>query len=152
LKKSQEGKGARAGEVNCPPVLAEVVRHGSTLIPACPEAVCHDFFDYWEGRGWRLSEKAAMADFRPILERHWRWVQKEAQTGRKTAVGKSGAGAAIEARTRKASLEALIASHPANPESAGYNADCTAADRKNLTALRREAEAVTRQLAGKEAA
>ncbi len=47
---------------------------------------------------------------------------------------------------KKRSLEALVVEHPANREGPHYREDCTAQDRKNLTALRQEIAALTRQL------
>jgi hypothetical protein len=132
----------RSGEVNCPPTLAEVIAHGATL--KAPEKFCQDFFKYWEGRGWWMTDTVRMSDYRPILET--RWEELHRPDGKKPQ-GKNAVGASIDRRQRRASIEQLIQTHPANPESSSYSEQCTTEDRKDLTKLRAELERVTRERA-----
>lgn len=150
LDLSTEREGTRAsGEVNCPAQLSEVIEHGKKLTPPASVEFCQEFFRYWQGRGWWMTDKVRMSDFRPVLESRWIESLKKPANGRPGGASPLGnaVAASIDRRTRKGALERLIENHPANRESGSYNEGCTTEDRKDLTRLRAELENLTREIA-----
>lgn len=138
------------GEVNCPPSLQEVLEHAKKLIPPCPAEVAEEFFRYWSGRNWMIKDRVHATDFRPLLASRWIFLQKQMESAPKKMAGAvSPVAQEIATRTRKQALEELIRTHSANPEGINFDEHCTVEQRRELTGYRREAEALTRSMAGK---
>ena len=85
----------------------------------------------------------------PVLESRWRAERKKPLEAEQKQESRSAIAEQMRARTRLVSLRTLIDNHVSNSSSPHFDEDSSVESRKELTAMRAEAEQLTRELAGK---
>ena len=134
-----------------PPKLEEVLMVAS--MRAVPDDCARAWFHDRASVNW-IFKHEEITDWRQNLQGfavRWRGIEEKNRSSRKSGAAPGSVAAQMAERDRLRALEKMLLTHPANQESTSYREDCTALDRKNLTALRGQIEALTRQVAGRAA-